>query len=325
MFKDFAVYNNVNAIDPTVAYVRGGTEVTSGGVGNAWTRPHIAFIPDRDSKYLAIGAKVASLNLATVGSEHLNAQYFTQWQLERMPSDGLPRAFSPAREVQVVVKPDAINPVTNPSFETNTSGWITRSNASMSRVTTQAQQGAASLSFTAAAAAAMSVSTAQNASAMPITAGGTYSASVMTKAATTGRSVTVFYDWWTTAGSYISSPGGVAVTNTTTEWTKATITATAPPNAGRVSIFVNVTGPPAAGEVHYLDSVILGEGTTAPEYFDGSMGDDYIWEVGGTAHNTRSYYYENRLDRGEVIKRALQDAVPLGLGVGTAQFGVFTG
>jgi hypothetical protein len=70
---------------------------------------------------------------------------------------------------------------------------------------------------------------------------------------------------------------------------------------------------------------VLAEPTTSTSftYFDGGSGDDYIWEEGTTATTGRSFYYENRVERTEAMMRALQDAAPLGIGIGTPRFGVW--
>lgn len=59
--------------------------------------------------------------------------------------------------------------------------------------------------------------------------------------------------------------------------------------------------------------------------FTGGSGDDYVWEKGKTPPNAKSFYYENRLERAEVLSRAVVDSVPLGLGISEPVFGIWQG
>jgi hypothetical protein len=325
MFKDFAIYvagTDGATVDPQISYVRAGSELASGPVGSPWTRPHISFVPDRDGKYLSVAARVQSPATAAVGQENLNSQYFTKWQLERSLSTFLPRDYNPAREIQVVVKADRVNLVPNPSFEVNTTGWSPNANCTIARSTAQAYTGTASLEMTATALGNMQAYHVNNR--FPVTPGSTYTAQMRYRPNTTPRNVRVFIGWYTSAGAFISSSVGPLASEVSGEWVLATGTAVAPSNAASGVVFSYVDAA-AAGEVHYIDAVMVEAGSEVGTYFDGTFGDDYIWENGGTAHNARSYYYENRLDRGEAIRRALIDGVPWGIGVGVAQFGVFTG
>jgi hypothetical protein len=327
VFKDFAVYGNNSQgvrVDPaTGPYTRAGVSASSGGVGNAWVRQHITFVPDRDSTYLAPAFRVLSPNQSVTNSEHLNAQYFAKFQLERskLVSNGAPSAFSNAREVQVVVKPDRLNLVVNPRLATNTTSWAADTNCTIAQTTVS---GVTGMQMTATATAGSMSATLASANRFPVTAGVTYTgqASWVPVSAVT-RQVRVQFAWYDSAGALLSSSLGTYATETTGQRVRTTVTATAPTSAATAAIQPYVASP-AAAEVHHVSYFVVEKGTTAGTYFDGASGDDYLWETGGTAHAARSYYYENFLDRSEAVSRALLDAVPLGIGVGVAKYGVLT-
>lgn len=322
MLKDFSGFSGVQP-DPAVAYVRNGAEVVSGNPGAAWTRPYMTFVPDRDSSFLGVGARVLTPN-QTTGLVHQNAQYFTEWQLERAQASGLPRAYSPAREIKVVVKPDRLNLLTNTSFELNATGWSGNTNCLVTRSTTVFSSGTASLRIESLAAGDMNAITGPSFRA-EVTAQKVYTVQFKVRAGATSRGVRGILSWFTTAGAPLTTVTGTTVVSNTATWTTISVTGIAPVSAAFCGLLVEVLGTGAASEYHYVDEVLFEQTDTLLPYFDGSFGDDYLWETGGVAHNSRSYYYENRLDRGEAIIRALRNAVPHGIGVGAAQFAVYTG
>jgi hypothetical protein len=52
------------------------------------------------------------------------------------------------------------------------------------------------------------------------------------------------------------------------------------------------------------------------------MGEDYLWEQGGSANLARSYYYENYIERSYLIQTLLEENVPLGITANTPQYAV---
>jgi hypothetical protein len=326
MFKDFGAWTNSDGAmppDPVLSYIRQGAQVTSGNVGGAWTRPYLSFVPDRDSKYLAIGARVMAPNqIAGAGLEHEQAQYFTKWQLERAQTSGIPRDYESARQVQVVVKPDRINLVVNPRLETAVTSWVGAGNCTVSRSTTLGY-GALLMVSTAAGGMRASQDVAYR---MPVRPKAVYTgqATFIPDVLAPSRSVQVRFAWYDSNLQVISYTTGAYVTESAGEEVIATVTGTAPDNAVTAAFQPYVNGAGAA-ESHRVTYFVVEEGEVAGPYFDGASGDDYMWETGGAAHLSRSYFYENRLDRGEALLRTLWDTVPVGIGVGTPQFAVFTG
>lgn len=69
--------------------------------------------------------------------------------------------------------------------------------------------------------------------------------------------------------------------------------------------------------------ILVEEGTTLGDYFDGNSGPDYLWEQGGTPGEARSYYYPDRSARHYVLVRTLQENVALGMVVEAPVYATF--
>jgi hypothetical protein len=89
--------------DPKDFYVQTATDLSSGNVGSPWTRMSAVFVPHRNSRYIGVGAKV----YAVPNSGAYRTQYFDKWMLEKAAvGDAVPSpSYSPAREVQVTIRP----------------------------------------------------------------------------------------------------------------------------------------------------------------------------------------------------------------------------
>jgi len=79
-------------------------------------------------------------------------------------------------------------------------------------------------------------------------------------------------------------------------------------------------GVTVAGSSVNVSKPLTEAGSIPRDYFDGSFGPDYLWEQGGVAPNTRSYYYEDRNDRHYVLVRTLQENVPVGVPVASPEY-----
>lgn len=154
------------------------------------------------------------------------------------------------------------------TIDTGTVGWENDGNATLERDTVTFLQGGGSLSLTSLAAGDMRARTPAGAT-MPVQAGRTYTAMASLRAATAGRSCRVDIRWYDAAGAYLSPSAGSSITDTTTGWTQATLTAAAPSSATYAAVVVLVLATAGAGEVHYVDNISL-----AP-------GDSTTWTRGG--------------------------------------------
>jgi hypothetical protein len=112
---------------------------------------------------------------------------------------------------------------------------------------------------------------------IPVTSGRQYHARASFRAATTGRSCNVLIRWLDAGGSTVSSDTGSNVTDTTTGWTEATVTATAPVGAVFARILPQVLSA-AVSEDHYVDKLSLHPGAAAA-WTQGGFVEDGRWEM----------------------------------------------
>jgi len=177
---------------------------------------------------------------------------------------------------------DNYNPYSNlltanqASAETDASGWINVSNATVASSSAQAAAGTKSVSLTAIAAATMQAGLSPYTT-MPITPGQTITGRADFRTAVTARQCRVYCTWYNSGGGVISYSNGAFVTDSTSAWTTATVTAVAVAGAAYVGLLVEVASP-GAGEVHYVDKMSLrhGSGTDwvaggTPEYGNARM------------------------------------------------------
>jgi hypothetical protein len=101
-FEDFAIFPETGS-DPLNGFVVNSTSLSSGGVGNAWTRHYVVMVPPKKARFAVPHIKLATV---VVG----NNQYFDAHQLEMLrTSQSAPTAFGSARSLQVTVRPKRLN------------------------------------------------------------------------------------------------------------------------------------------------------------------------------------------------------------------------
>lgn len=150
------------------------------------------------------------------------------------------------------------------SFESGVGTWANFSNATLAQSNAQAQDGSFSLSMTANSAAQMAADSGEYA----VTPNQQYTQVASFRAAATARAVFVQISWYDNTHTHISDSTGSTVNDTTSGWTQATVTGTAPANAAFARVFAIVNSP-ALNEVHYVDEVGLFPGTNT------------AWSLGG--------------------------------------------
>jgi hypothetical protein len=164
-----------------------------------------------------------------------------------------------------------VNYVSNPSFEVDTTGWSAVAGATLARTTGQFNTGSASLSVT-----NVSGSAAQYQQ-IPFVAGeGMYSVSAYVKLApgvSTGNYWIrcLQYETEFSSGTVASGNVGVVELSVTGNWVRIGGTFSKSPIASFLSIRV-VTGSSLAGEIFYVDSVMLEKSESLGSYFDGDSG-----------------------------------------------------
>ena len=111
--------------------------------------------------------------------------------------------------------------------------------------------------------------------------------------------------------------------DTNPRWVTLYATVEAHVDAAWVGVSVDrATMYPGQPSIYWVDGILVEEGESVRPYFDGSMGADYLWESGGTANLSRSYYYENYLERSYLIRTLLEENTPLGITSAVPQYAV---
>lgn len=224
--------------------------------------------------------------------------------------------FYDARAIDLNIAPIRTNYCTNPSFETNTTGWSAGS------------LGAASSGYVGGAVSriALSLNNTQIASGTETsTAVGTFAA---------GDPVTASVYLKATSGSGATSvtipikvehknSGGTVLATTTTsatvtpgEWQRISVTKlTAPANTSYVTVTVAGSGTSAnmtgAGSSLLVDGCLIEKRETLLSYFDaGVYSDTGASTWAGIAHASISYLYPLRLSRQSSLSRIMADYVP---------------
>lgn len=178
------------------------------------------------------------------------------------------------------------NLVTNPSFETNTTGWTTVA-TSIARTTASAYVGSASLQITSTDPANASAR-AQTTPVFSVIAGQTYTGSAYLKnTAGNNRGHALGLLWLDSVGGTTLALGTQQTLNVGSDWTRLTITATAPATAvtAYFLIYIQRTNQ-STSNVTLADACLVEQASTVGDYFDGSTSPLCSWT--GTTNNSTS-------------------------------------
>lgn len=187
------------------------------------------------------------------------------------------------------------NLLTNPDLETNATGWAADPGTTIARVTTQHDQGTASLSFKATTGTTgVKVKTSAY---IGVTAGVGYSFSLAVKGSVAGAGLVVGVEWYSdTTGdpaSLISTTSNaVHPYPVTAAWARYAVAVTAPAGAAYAKpIFGFISA--SSANTYYADSLLFELTQTGPfpvTYFDGSTaaGSGWTYAWSGTAHASTS-------------------------------------
>ena len=188
------------------------------------------------------------------------------------------------------------NLMPNPSFETNTTGWVGVNSATIATSSVDATSGSQSMRISTAAGQG-ELSGASYSTPSKVSLGGgttaahTFTAHVSTDEASIQADVSVAY--YDTGGGALNSSieSYVAVGGTPIRITKTLTPSGGTATHATVLIsFKRTSGDFTAGQLLYVDAVVVSLGDTVWPYFDGSLSDtsthDYTWT--GTAHASAS-------------------------------------
>lgn len=310
---DFAFYPATEA-DPAMAIaVADNNGTVSGHVGSAWTRHHMTLYAPTDSAawnraaYAAVGLLYKSVPAG--GLQHLDD---VQWEISPVAANP-PQEFSPARSIDVRVRPTRLNHSTNPSFEIDLTDWTTVGGI-LARITTDAAKGTAC-----ARASSLNVGETVSHVVKSLVPGRDYTASLYVRSMDGG-------DVGIRAHGDRDSSDGIATghltwqtapygTGGSPDWRRLWVSFTA--EASTATLVIHSLGAATA----LLDGVLVEEGNGLGEYFDGDSGSpDYAWELDATPGKARSYYYRNKVERHYALGKTLRENVALGLFVGDPEY-----
>jgi hypothetical protein len=168
------------------------------------------------------------------------------------------------------------------SLETDTTGWAGL-NCTISRSTTQAFDGAASLALTSSGVTDIYAITPTGTAGVPVVGGQVYTAVAMFRAGTVGRSVRIYLDFFNSAGADLGAVTGMTFADNATGWQQACITAQAPSTAAYAEVICEVLAA-GSGETHYVDAIGLFEDPTGNLVFNSDFEDGtFGWSADGSA------------------------------------------
>jgi hypothetical protein len=171
-----------------------------------------------------------------------------------------------------------VNYITNPSFEVDTTNWVATAGGTIARTTSEFNTGSASLAVTNASGSAAQFG--NEGSMIPLIAGeGTYYISAYVKLASGNSPATYFlralqYEEQNSVSTVSAANIGLQSLSYTGNWVRLGASVTKQGSANFMIIRV-VTGSTTAGEIFYVDSVMLEKSTTLKSYFDG--GSNGFW------------------------------------------------
>jgi hypothetical protein len=305
---DFAFFPATES-DPAMAIaVADNNGTVSAGVGANWTRHFMTLYAPTDNvawkraAYAAVGLVYKSMPTGTV--QHIDD---VQWEIAPI-QNSVPSAYSPARSLDVWVRPTRLNHATNPSFEVDLTDWATVG-GSLARITTDAVKGTACC-----AATSLTFGETVTHVVKTLTPGRRYTASVYIRSMD-GNDVGIQVNGArnetgieTSAMSWESAPLGMPGAP---DWRRLWVSFTA--NTVTASLQITSYGATSIR----IDAAMVEEGNGLKPYFDGDSGlPDYVWELDGTPGKARSYYYKDKLNRHYALGKTLRENVQLGLVVG---------
>lgn len=266
---------------------------------STWTRVTSSVTSPTNAAYAVPHLKITS----TAANE---VHYFDALQFEQSASA---TAFQDARQIEITLKATRINEITNPNFESSTTGWsVTNGTFKLTTAETgEVVEANGSMSVSGGAvevyASAAGTVKVETTNAMPIFASNDYTFSLYCMAEELvgdSKTVTPYISWYDASSNLLSTVTGTPVT-TSNVFLRPYVTSTAP--AASVTAKVGLTwtataaGAEGTGNEVTIDAALFEKSSFVNSYFDGSNGvadiTDLFWE-GNSTNNARSHYYKNR-------------------------------
>jgi|SRR6185437_3486236 len=339
--KDFAVAQLTDP-DPAQTYISWNTAGTASTTGGTYSRNWGIFYPPVDylvsngqllfnrAAYMAAGWLFSSLpNNGTVNLSRIQTEILPITTGYSQPA---PSSFDPPRAIHALIKPDRLNFITNPSIETNTSGWSALGSASLSRdaTTSVGQIIEYDDNILTAGVASLKVAVNSNGDGAQISVpnlipGLTYIASAYVQAGQGLENILMSVGSGATSvlatggtgysfGGYDEGPyGGISqiLDLPLTTWFRINCIFTATTDTHILQVSSASAADVAYPTTMWIDAVLVEPGELLQFYFDGSFGTNYSWE--GTVNLSRSYYYDQEQLKKNAVLNILDGHTPLGI------------
>lgn len=331
--------------DPAMCWIgMNNAGTASGAQGQPWTRNYAAFAAPGDypvsdgwawrrAAYAAVGFKFTGVPAA--GKQYLDAV-----QMEIAPvSQSTPSAYVTPRQIRTVVKPSRMNHSPNPGFESSANNWSVSANCTIDQDTSTFKFGTTSGKVAVNSAATTMVSQPLSS----LIAGRTYTVSLYIQrddvitdvrvGMASGRMLTTTPTVSTllfgSGGQYVpygadgygQDPYGGVLSQTVTpeKWVRVFFSFVAASANDTLQLTPQYGTPPGS---FWIDGVLIEETEIVNDYFDGSYGDDYLWESSGVPGESRSYYYQGRRAKTYLLSNLVVENSPVGITTAIPVFAV---
>lgn len=348
--SDFGIWSLTDP-DPAQTYAWWTNSGVNSGQTN-YTRPYAMVVPP--SNYLVSNGQLAWRRAAymAVGFSWANVpngvgQVLTDVQLELAQTQTTtaiqPSSYERPRQLQVIIKPNRLNYITNPAMQVSTSGWTGISGNETLAVDTTQFPGTISYynNLPYAIGQSMRVTLTNNSSSgakisVPfLIPGEIYMASFWCLPGS--QMIDILGGCGTGAGDiaglinmadgygggpdgYGSGPyGGINPSNLALaqNWVQCSFAFLATSDTGTLEISAEMMTGANFPSYFWVTAVVVEPGDVLNPYFDGNSGPDAMWESGGTAGLSRSYYY-NQFQYGQsIVNDTLAANTPLGISYAT--------
>ena len=173
------------------------------------------------------------------------------------PSSPLVGKLLPSRPVRWS-RAGTTTALSNPGFETNTTGWQA-SGGALARVTTEHHSGVAAGRLTPTGSAARPAVECQNAATLDVTGGLPYTLTAWVKFTAGWDYVLAELQWEDAGASAVDLTVGTTIDVAAATWTQVTVTGTAPYDAVKVRLRIVADQTPDATDIMYVDDVTFGQ------------------------------------------------------------------
>lgn len=175
--------------------------------------------------------------------------------LQSTPSAGPGLEVRKLRVEKMTIDPP-VNSLTNPGFETNTTGWSV-TGGTFVRSTSQFNSGVAAGFLTPDGSNTDPRAETTSAQYLACVPGDWITISAWVRPTTTNKQIRIGANWYNSGNSFLSSSTTNHVVNTAATWQYVTVTVQAPASTASSGLRIGLTGTPAAGDTMYIDDVSI--------------------------------------------------------------------